>query len=57
MFSTKPKHDENPEWSNRQLYSQFYLTDIAQLSDKDILTHGLCAPMELLLKHGQGRKI
>ena len=34
-----------------QLYLFFYLLDLTQISDKELLTHGLCAPMEILLKH------
>jgi predicted transposase YdaD len=34
-----------------QLYLFFYLLDLTQASDKQLLTHSLCAPMEILLKH------
>lgn len=33
------------------LHLFFYLIDLNQISDEEILMHGLCAPMELLLKH------
>lgn len=44
---------EYPHWSDQQLYFQFHLIDITQISDKEILAHGICAPMELLLKHSR----
>ena len=34
-----------------QLYLFFYLLDLTQASDKELLTHGICAPMKILLKH------
>jgi len=33
------------------LYLFFYLINLLQISDEELLTHGLCAPMEILLKH------
>jgi predicted transposase/invertase (TIGR01784 family) len=36
-----------------QLYLFFYLLDLTQISDKELLTHGLCAPMEIMLKHSR----
>ena len=44
---------ESPHWGNLQLYFQYYVVDSTLLPDKIILTHGLCAPMVLLLKHGR----
>ncbi|OJW67237.1 MAG: hypothetical protein BGO68_01430 [Candidatus Amoebophilus sp. 36-38] len=29
----------------------YYLINLMQISDEELLTHGLCAPMEILLKH------
>lgn len=33
------------------LHLFFYLINLMQISDKEILTHGICAPLEILLKH------
>jgi predicted transposase/invertase (TIGR01784 family) len=44
---------ENPILGSQQLLFQFYVIDITQISDKDIITHGICAPVELLLKHSR----
>ena len=44
---------KSPHWGNLQLYFQYYVLDSTLLPDKIILTHGLCAPMVLLLKHGR----
>jgi predicted transposase/invertase (TIGR01784 family) len=41
----------NSEWGKKEMYYRFYLLDLSQLSDKEILDHGICAPLELLLKH------
>ena len=45
-----------PEWSKKELTLRFHLVDLTQLSDKEILKHGHCALMELLLKHGRNGK-
>jgi len=45
-----------PEWAKRALTLRFYLIDLTQLSDKEILKHGHCALLELLLKHGRDGK-
>ena len=38
-------------WSRNEMYARFHLLDLTKMSDKQLLTHGLCAPMEILLKH------
>ena len=45
-----------PEWSKQELTLRFHLIDLTQLSDKEILKHGHCALLELLLKHGRDGK-
>ena len=35
---------------------RFHVIDVCQLSDEDVLRHGICAPMELLLKHSRSGK-
>ena len=45
-----------PEWGKKQLTLRFHLIDLTQLSDKEILKHGHCALLELLLKHGRDGK-
>ena len=45
-----------PEWSKKELTLRFHLIDLTQLSDKEILKHGHCALLELLLKHGRNGK-
>ena len=45
-----------PEWGKKQLTLRFHLVDLTQLSDKEILKHGHCALLELLLKHGRDGK-
>ena len=45
-----------PDWAKRALTLRFHLIDLTQLSDKEILKHGYCAPLELLLKHGRNGK-
>ena len=42
------KHHQN---GKEHLYLFFYLINLMQMSDAEILTHGLCAPLEILLKH------
>ena len=44
---------EHPIWGSQELSIRFHVIDISQLSDGAIIGHGLCAPMELLLKHGR----
>jgi predicted transposase YdaD len=41
------------DWDKKEMYFRFHLIDLTQISDKEILTHGLCAPMEILLKHSR----
>jgi predicted transposase YdaD len=38
-------------WGKKELYSRFHLIDLTQISDLEILTHGICAPLEILIKH------
>jgi recombination-promoting nuclease RpnB len=47
---------ENPILGSQQLSFRFYIIDITQISDRDILKHGICAPVELLLKHSRDGK-
>jgi predicted transposase YdaD len=47
---------EDPILGSQQLFFRFYLIDILQISDQDIISHGICAPVELLLKHGRDSK-
>jgi predicted transposase/invertase (TIGR01784 family) len=46
----------DPILGSQQLTFRFYIIDITQISDEVILTHELCAPMEILLKHGRDAK-
>ena len=45
---------EYPQWGRQELALRFHVIDCNQLSDRDILTHGYCAPMEVLLKYSRG---
>ena len=47
---------EVPFLAKEQLSFRFHVIDATQLSDEELLTHGLCAPMELLLKHSRDGK-
>jgi hypothetical protein len=38
---------------NKELYLRFYMSHLRQFSDEEILTHRLCAPMEILFKHSR----
>jgi predicted transposase YdaD len=57
--SPYPHHSEStsyykkPTLGDLYLYFKFCVIDITKISDEDIIKHGLCAPMELLLKHGR----
>ena len=42
-----------PEWGKQEFTFRFHLIDLTRLSDKEILKHGHCALLELLLKHGR----
>ena len=42
-----------PQWGIQELWMRFHVIDVGQLSDEDVLRHGICAPMELLLKHSR----
>ena len=43
----------HPRWGSQELWIRFHVIDVTQLSDEELLTYGLCAPMEVLLKHGR----
>jgi recombination-promoting nuclease RpnB len=47
---------EHGIWGNKELYLRLLLIDLLQISDQEILSHGLCAPVELLLKHSRDGK-
>ena len=38
---------------SQDLSLRFRLIDVTQIADEELVTHGHCAPMELLLKHGR----
>ena len=42
-----------PECGKKEVTLRFHLIDLTRLSDKEILKHGHCALLELLLKHGR----
>jgi predicted transposase YdaD len=44
---------ENPLFGKQELWFRFHVIDLTQLSDEEILTYGLCAPLEILLKHSR----
>lgn len=44
---------EVPALATEQLSFRFHVIDATQLSDEELLTHRLCAPMAVLLKHGR----
>jgi predicted transposase/invertase (TIGR01784 family) len=52
-YSESTSYYKQPTLGDKHLYFMFYVIDITKISDKDIIKHGLCAPMELLLKHGR----
>ena len=52
-YSESTYYYKEPILGNQELYYRFYVIDSTQIGDKEIITHGLCAPMELLLKHGR----
>jgi predicted transposase YdaD len=43
----------HPQWGRQELWLRFHVIDVGQISDQELLRHGICAPMELLLKHGR----
>lgn len=51
--TTSTAYYQNPSLGDQHLYFKFYLIDLTKTSDEQIITHGLCAPMELLLKHSR----
>ena len=44
---------KDPLLGNQELYLRFHVTDLGQVGDEEILTHGLIAPLEILLKHSK----
>ncbi|MEM7383086.1 MAG: Rpn family recombination-promoting nuclease/putative transposase [Bacteroidota bacterium] len=46
----------HPAWGSQELSLRFYLVDLIQLSDAELLKHGYCALLELLLKRGRDGK-
>lgn len=53
-----PHHDtlqayyDHPAWGSQELTLRLHVIDATQISDQELLKHGHCAPMALLLKHG-----
>lgn len=47
---------ENPILGNQELWFRFHIIDLTQMSDEELLMHGLCAPMKVLLKHSRDGK-
>jgi predicted transposase YdaD len=47
---------EYPTWGMQELSLRFHVIAMNQYSDREIITHGICAPMELLLKHSRSGK-
>ena len=50
--NTLEAYYKHPKWGRQELSMRFYLIDLTQISDAELLKDGHCAPMELLLKHG-----
>ena len=51
--NTLEAYYKHPAWGSQELALRFHLIDLTQISDAELLKHGHCAPMELLLKHGR----
>ena len=51
--NTLQDHYSHPQWGSQELSLRFHLIDLTQISEKALLTHGHCAPLEILLKHGK----
>ena len=51
--NTLQAYYENPAWGSQELSLRFHVVDSTQISDEELLKHGHCAPMALLLKHGR----
>ena len=51
--NTLQAYYDNPAWGAQELSLRFHVIDSTQISDPELLKHGHCAPMELLLKHGR----
>lgn len=47
---------EYPILGNQELWFRFHVIDLTQISDEEILTYGLSAPLEILLKHSREAK-
>jgi len=52
-YSESTYYYKDPVLGDKHLYFRFYVVDSTQIGDEEIIAHGLCAPMELLLKHGR----
>lgn len=48
---------EEGNWGIAEMFLRFYLIVLTQISDQVLLTHGVCAPLEILLKHSRGGKL
>ncbi|XWN34762.1 MAG: Rpn family recombination-promoting nuclease/putative transposase [Roseivirga sp.] len=51
--SAAQDHYELPALGSQELSMRYHLVEIQKFSDKEVLSHGLCAPMELLIKHSE----
>ncbi|MEM7383169.1 MAG: Rpn family recombination-promoting nuclease/putative transposase [Bacteroidota bacterium] len=54
--TTLQDYYNHPAWGSQELSLRFYLVDLTQLSDAELLKHGHCALLELLFKHGRDGK-
>ena len=52
-LNTLQAYYDDPAAGIQELALRFHLIDVTQISDQELLQHGHCAPMELLLKHGR----
>jgi hypothetical protein len=55
-YSESTSYYKQPILGDQCLYYKFWVTDITKVADKEIITHGLCAPMEIFLKHSRDGK-
>lgn len=44
---------ELPALGSQELFGRYHLVEIQKISDAAVLNHGICAPMELLIKHSE----
>ena len=51
--STTQEAYEQPTLGVQELSIRYHLVQIQNWSDQEVLRHGLCAPMELLIKHSE----